>query len=102
MIVLGEYRYGIAHSRDRKHYEEWLTAYLSRFRILDVDEETTLSYRDVRTELKKPERLSLPTTFGLRRYAASIGCLCLAATVTLTPCRGFEGWRGKGKALFVG
>jgi predicted nucleic acid-binding protein len=53
VIVLGEYRYGIAHSRDRKHYEEWLTAYLSRFRILDVDEGTTLSYRDVRTELKR-------------------------------------------------
>ena len=53
VIVLGEYRYGIAHSRDRKHYEEWLTAYLSRFRILDVDEETTLSYRDVRRELKR-------------------------------------------------
>jgi tRNA(fMet)-specific endonuclease VapC len=52
VIVLGEYRYGIAHSRGRKHYEEWLTAYLSRFRILDVDEETTISYRDVRTELK--------------------------------------------------
>lgn len=53
VIVLGEYRYGIAHSRDRKHYEEWLTAYLSGFRILDVDEETTLSYRDVRTELNR-------------------------------------------------
>jgi predicted nucleic acid-binding protein len=53
VIVLGEYRYGIAHSRDRKHYEEWLAAYLSTFRILDVDEETALSYRDVRTELKR-------------------------------------------------
>ena len=53
VIVLGEYRYGIAHSRERKHYEEWLTAYLSRFRILEVDEETTISYRDVRTELKR-------------------------------------------------
>ena len=53
VIVLGEYRYGIAHSRDRKHYEEWLTEYLSRFRILDVDEATTISYRDVRTELKR-------------------------------------------------
>jgi len=52
VIVLGEYRYGIANSRERKHYEGWLAAYLSRFRILDVDEETTLSYRDVRTELK--------------------------------------------------
>jgi len=53
VIALGEYRYGIAHSRDRKHYEEWLATYLSRFRILDVDEETTISYRDVRTELKR-------------------------------------------------
>jgi len=53
VIVLGEYRYGIAHSRDRKHYEEWLTAYLPRFRVLDVDDETTLFYRDVRTELKR-------------------------------------------------
>ena len=53
VIVLGEYRYGIAYSRDRKQYEEWLTAYLSRFRILDVDEETTIFYRDVRTELKR-------------------------------------------------
>ena len=53
VIVLGEYRYGIAHSRHRKHYEGWLTTYLSRFRILDVDEETTMFYRDVRTELKR-------------------------------------------------
>ena len=53
VIVLGEYRYGIAHSRDRKQYEEWLTSYLSRFRILVVDEETTISYSDVRTELKR-------------------------------------------------
>ena len=56
VIVLGEYRYGIADSRYRKHYEEWLTAYLSRFRILDVDEATTLWYRDVRTELKRAEK----------------------------------------------
>ena len=52
VIVLSEYRYGIAHSRNRKRYEEWLTAYLARFRILDVDEETTIFCRDVRTELK--------------------------------------------------
>jgi tRNA(fMet)-specific endonuclease VapC len=52
VIVLGEYRYGIAQSRDRKQYEEWLATYLSRFRILDVDEETTIFYRDVPTELK--------------------------------------------------
>jgi tRNA(fMet)-specific endonuclease VapC len=53
VIVLGEYRYGISHSRNRKHYEQWLAEYLPTFRILDVDEGTTLSYSAVRTELKR-------------------------------------------------
>jgi predicted nucleic acid-binding protein len=52
VIVLGEYRYGISHSRYRKHYEQWLSEYLSSFRILDVDERTTVHYSAVRTELK--------------------------------------------------
>jgi len=30
VIVLGEYRYGISHSHDRKHYEKWLTEYLPK------------------------------------------------------------------------
>lgn len=53
VIVLGEYRYGISHSRDRKDYERWLLEYLPEFRILDVDEGTSVSYAEVRTELKK-------------------------------------------------
>lgn len=53
VIVLGEYRYGISQSRDRKHYEQWLIEYLPKFRILDVDERTTVPYSAVRTELKK-------------------------------------------------
>jgi predicted nucleic acid-binding protein len=53
VIVLGEYRYGISQSRNRKHYEQWLAEYLPTFRILDVDERTTLSYSTVRTGLKK-------------------------------------------------
>ena len=53
VIVLGEYRYGIAHSRYRKQYEQWLGEFLPAFRILDVDERTTVSYSGVRTELKK-------------------------------------------------
>lgn len=53
VIVLGEYRYGIAHSRYRKPYEQWLRQFLSTFRILEVDERTTVSYVSVRTELKK-------------------------------------------------
>ncbi|HEY6389164.1 MAG TPA: type II toxin-antitoxin system VapC family toxin [Candidatus Acidoferrum sp.] len=53
VIVLGEYRYGISQSRHRKHYEQWLIEYLPKFRILDVDEQTTIPYTAVRTELKK-------------------------------------------------
>ncbi len=53
VIVLGEYRYGISQSRNRIHYEQWLAEYLPSFRILDVDERTTISYSAVRRELKK-------------------------------------------------
>ena len=53
VIVLGEYRYGISQSRNHVQYEQWLAEYLPSFRILDVDERTTISYSAVRRELKK-------------------------------------------------
>ena len=53
VIVLGEYRYGISHSRDQARYEQWLAEYLPAFRILTVDEQTAISYSVIRTELKK-------------------------------------------------
>lgn len=53
VIVLGEYRYGIALSRNRAHYEEWLTEYLPTFWIVEVDERTTVFYSAVRIELRK-------------------------------------------------
>jgi tRNA(fMet)-specific endonuclease VapC len=53
VIVLGEYRYGISQSRNQLHYEQWLAEYLPSFRILDVDERTTIFYSAVRRELKK-------------------------------------------------
>ena len=53
VIVLGEFRYGISHSRYRRHYERWLAEYLPNFRVLDVDERTTISYSAVRSELKR-------------------------------------------------
>ena len=53
VIVLGEYRYGISQSRDRSRYEHWLSAYLPKFRILDIDQRTTIAYAAVRMELKK-------------------------------------------------
>lgn len=53
VIVLGEFRYGIAASRHRVQYERWLTDYLSTFEILEVTESTTLTYARVRASLKK-------------------------------------------------
>jgi predicted nucleic acid-binding protein len=53
VIVLGEYRYGISRSREQKRYEEWLTEYLPKFLILDIDERTTVPYAAIRSELKR-------------------------------------------------
>lgn len=53
VIVLGEFRYGIAGSRHRDQYERWLTDHLSGFEILEVTEPTTLTYARVRASLKK-------------------------------------------------
>jgi len=57
VIVLGEYRYGISRSREQKRYEEWLTEYLPKFLILDIDERTTAPYAAIRSELKRAGRL---------------------------------------------
>lgn len=53
VVVLVEYRYGISQSRNHMHYEQWLAEYLRSFRILDIDERTTVSYSAIRKELKK-------------------------------------------------
>lgn len=52
-IVLGEYRYGIQQSRDRRRYEQWLTESIPNYRVLDVDQETSLFYATLRSELKR-------------------------------------------------
>ena len=53
VIVLGEYRFGIARSRHRSEYEGWLEQILSVSRVLDVSEETTIRYAEIRVELKQ-------------------------------------------------
>lgn len=53
VIALGEYRYGILHSRDQARYEKWLAEYLHHFRILEIDETTTIAYSVIRAELRK-------------------------------------------------
>ena len=52
MIVLGEYRFGIAISKRRGEYEAWLARDLSLFRVLPVIEETSSHYAAIRSELK--------------------------------------------------
>ena len=52
VIVLGEYRLGIAQSRYRKDYEEWLREWITVVKILDVDERTSYHYSIIGLELK--------------------------------------------------
>lgn len=53
VIVLGEFRYGIAGSRHRDAYERWLEDHLPRFEILSINPGTTVTYAAVRVALKK-------------------------------------------------
>ena len=53
VIVLGEFRYGIAQSRHRAAYEQWLASELPHFDVLAITEETTVSYADLRVALRQ-------------------------------------------------
>ena len=53
VIVLGEYRLGIAQSRYRASYENWLQEWITSVTVLDIDNETTRSYAVLGLELKK-------------------------------------------------
>jgi tRNA(fMet)-specific endonuclease VapC len=56
VIVLGEFRYGIAASRRRSAYEEWLETHLPHFDVLSVTAETAVAYADLRVALKRSGR----------------------------------------------
>ena len=56
VIVLGEFRYGIAASRRRATYEAWLDEHLPDFDVLTVSAATAVVYADVRVALKKKGR----------------------------------------------
>lgn len=53
VIVLGEFRLGIAQSRHRTSYENWLREWIAAVGVLDIDEETTHSYAAIGLELKR-------------------------------------------------
>jgi tRNA(fMet)-specific endonuclease VapC len=56
VIVLGEYRFGIAQSRRRAHCERWLNASLPAYDVLEVNEETASLYAEIRWGLKTAGR----------------------------------------------
>ena len=53
VIVLGEFRYGIAESRHRAAYETWLENHVSHFEILTVTEGTAIAYAGLRVALRR-------------------------------------------------
>ena len=53
VIVLGEYRLGIAQSRFRTDYESWLREWMETVTVLEIDEETTSHYATIGLELKR-------------------------------------------------
>jgi predicted nucleic acid-binding protein len=53
VIVLGEFRYGIAESRHRKAYDAWLASQLIHFEVLSVTVQTTFAYAALRVTLKR-------------------------------------------------
>jgi len=56
VIVLGEYRLGIAQSRHYTSYKNWLRDWITAVTVLDIEEETTQHYAAIGLELKKRGR----------------------------------------------
>jgi len=56
VIVLGEFRYGIAESRHRPAYEAWLESQLPHFDVLAVTDETAVAYAALRVALRRSGR----------------------------------------------
>lgn len=52
-IVLGEYRFGIAHSRHQREYERWVEEMVCVCSVLEVSEETAIWYAELRGQLKE-------------------------------------------------
>ena len=60
VIVLGEYRYGIAQSRNKAGYSSWLDGLLPDCMVLDINEKTTFHYADINIYLRRVGR-PIPT-----------------------------------------
>ncbi len=53
VVVIGEYRYGIAQSNRRNKYEEWLAGFLPACDTLDITMKTVPEYAKICLELRR-------------------------------------------------
>ena len=53
VIAIGEYRSGIALSRDAARYREWLDEFILASQVLEIDESTTHHYADIVLEIRR-------------------------------------------------
>lgn len=53
VIVLGEYLYGIAQSRRKDEYVQWLEDFFLVSKVLDVNHDTAVEYAAIRDQLRK-------------------------------------------------
>lgn len=53
VIVLGEYRYGIAMSQNRDVYETWLQRLVKDCNVLDVGNQTSHHYAEIMLQLRR-------------------------------------------------
>lgn len=60
VVVIGEYRYGIAQSRHRARYRRWLDSLINDCTVLDINEQSTHHYAAISTELRHAGK-PLPT-----------------------------------------
>lgn len=56
VVVWSEFLFGIAQSRRRPEYEQWISHVLRTFLVLDIGFETAARYAEVRLELKRTGR----------------------------------------------
>ena len=53
VVVIGEYRYGIAQSRHGARYRRWLNSLITDCTVLDVTEQTAHHYAAINVELRQ-------------------------------------------------
>ena len=53
VIVIGEFRYGIAQSRHSARYQRWLDGLIADCSVLGVEEQTTHYYAAINLDLRK-------------------------------------------------